>query len=154
MTRVAFDTNVLVYAELEPGTDKGDLAGSLIERAAIHQAIIPAQVLGEFLAVIRRKRRELFPGACELVIELTSLFKIAGTDATVMRSATELAQRHRLQFWDAVICTASLEAGATHLLSEDMQDGSTFAGLTIVDPFTAANAQLLGRLLPSQLAEL
>ena len=149
MTRVAFDTNVLVYAELEPGTDKGDLAGSLIERASIHQAIIPAQVLGEFLAVIRRKRRELFPGACELVSELTSLVKIAGTDATVMRSAIELAQRHRLQIWDAVICAASLEAGATHLLSEDMQDGLMLEGLKLLDPFNAANRTELDRLLPT-----
>lgn len=149
MTRVAFDTNILVYAELEPGTDKGDLASSLIERASLHQAIIPAQVLGEFLAVIRRKRREQFPGACELVIELTSLFKIGETDASVMRSAMELAQRHRLQFWDAVICAAAMQAGATHLLSEDMHDGSMLEGLKLLDPFNAGNRTELDRLLPA-----
>lgn len=148
MTRVAFDTNVLIYAELEPGTQKGDLASSLIERASIEQGIIPAQVIGEFLAVVRRKRRELFPAACELALALTSLFKIAETDATVMRKAIELAQRHLLQFWEAVICAASLKAGATHLLSEDMLDGFTIAGLTIVDPFAEANRDLLDRLLP------
>jgi predicted nucleic acid-binding protein len=148
LTRVAFDTNVLAYAELEPGTDKGNLAGSLVERASIHQAIIPAQVLGEFLAVIRRKRREQFPGACELVIELTSLFKIAATDATVMRSATELAQRHRLQFWDAVICAASLEAGATHLLSEGMHNSALLEGLRIINPFDSVNRNMLDQLLP------
>jgi len=149
LTHVVFDTNVLVYAELEPGTAKGGLAGSLIEQASIHQAIIPAQVLGEFLAVVRRKRRELFLGSCELVIELTSLFEIAETDATVLRSAIELAQRHRLQFWDAVICAAALEAGATHLLTEDMHDGSMLEGLTLLDPFNPANRPELDRLLPA-----
>ncbi len=148
MTRVAFDTNVLVYAELEPGTEKGDLAGSLIERAAIEQGIVAAQVIGEFLAVVRRKRRELFPGACAFAMELTSLFKIADADATVMRNAIELAQRHRLQFWDAVICAASMKAGATHLLSEDMHEGFAVAGLTIVNPFNEASSTLLDRLLP------
>lgn len=153
MTRVAFDTNVLVYAELEPGTEKGALGGSLIERASIEQGIIAAQVVGEFLAVVRRKRRELFPTACEFALELTSLFKIGETDTTVMRNAIELAQRHRLQFWDAVICAASLKAGATHLLSEDMHDGFTvagltIAGLTIVNPFAEANRSLVDRLLP------
>ena len=148
MTRVAFDTNVLVYAELEPGTDKGDLAGSLIERASIRQAIIPAQVLGEFLAVIRRKRREQFPVACELVIELTSLFEIGETDALVMRNAIELAQRHRLQFWDAVICAAAMQAGATHLLSEDMHDSALLEGLRIINPFDSVNHPLTDRLLP------
>ena len=149
MTRIALDTNVLVYAELEPGTDKGGLAASLIERAAIHQAIIPAQVLGEFLAVIRRKRREQFPGACEFVIELTSLLKIAETNATVMRSAIQLAQRHRLQFWDAVICAASMRESATHLLTEDMHDGLMLEGLKLLDPFNPSNRTELDRLLPA-----
>ena len=142
------DTNVLVYAELEPGTEKGALAGSLIERASIVHGIIAAQVVGEFLAVVRRKRRELFPGACVFAMELTSLFTIAETDATAMRKAIELAQRHHLQFWDAVICAASLKAGATHLLSEDMHDAFAVAGLTIVDPFDEASSTLLDRLLP------
>lgn len=148
MIRVALDTNILVYAELEPDTEKGASAGSLIERAAIEQGIIAAQVIGEFLAVIRRKRPELFPGGCELAIELTSLFKIAETDATVMRHAVELAQRHRLQVWDAVICAASLRAGATHLFTEDMQDGAVLDGLSFVNPFLPSSRTELGRLLP------
>jgi predicted nucleic acid-binding protein len=149
LTRVAFDTNVLLYAELEPGTVKGDLAGSLIERASIEQGIIAAQVVGEFLAVVRRKRRELFPSACAFAIELTSLFNIAETDASVMRTAIELVQRHRLLFWDAVICAASLKADATHLLSEDMHDGLNVAGLRIIDPFDPSNRAELDRLLPT-----
>jgi predicted nucleic acid-binding protein len=148
LTVVAFDTNVLVCAELEPGTKKGVLAGSLVERASIGQGVIPAQVLGEFLAVVRRKRRELFPGACELALEFTSLFTIAETDVTVMRNAIELAQRHRLQFWDAVIYAASLKAGATYLLSEVMHDKFTVGGLMIINPFDEANADLLDRIVP------
>ena len=148
MMRVAFDSNVLVYAELEPVSEKGALAASLLERASVDQGIIPAQVIGEFLAVIRRKRRELFPSACELALELTSLFKIAETDAAVMRAAIQLAQRHHLQFWDAVICAASLRAGATHLLTEDMQDGMVVDGLRMIDPFVPGNRTELDRLLP------
>jgi len=147
---VAFDTNVLVYAELEPASKKGELAGSLIKLGAAGGAIIAAQVIGEFLAVTRRKRRERFAAACELALELPSLFWIAETNAQVMYRAVELVQRHRLQVWDAVICAASLQAGATYLLSEDMPDGSTLGGLAIVDPFAAANGPLLHQLLPSR----
>lgn len=146
---VAFDTNVLIYAELEPGTIKGALAGSLIKRGAAGGAIIAAQVIGEFLAVTRRKRPERFPGACELALDLPTLFRIPPTDAQVMCRAVELVQRHRLQSWDAVICAASLEAGATHLLSEDMQNGLVLMSLTIVDPFDPSNRPLLERLLPA-----
>ncbi len=146
--RVALDTNVLVYAELEPDTDKGALAASLIRRAAASDAILAAQVVGEFLAVVRRKRREGYPAACNLVLELISLLQIADTDAAVMRRAIELTERCRIQLWDAVICAASLEAGATHLLSEDMHDGLAIGELRLLNPFADANRQLLDRLLP------
>jgi predicted nucleic acid-binding protein len=146
---VAFDTNVLVYAELEPASNKGERAGSLIKRAAAVDAIIAAQVIGEFLAVTRRKRPELFPNACELAPLLLSHFRIAETNTQVMGRAVELVQRHRLQVWDAVVCAASLRAGATHLLSDDMQDGAMLDGLRVINPFDPANANVVDRLLPA-----
>ena len=46
-----------------------------------------------------------------------------------MRMIIERTRRQRLPLRDAVICVASLQAGATHLLSEDMQDGAGLDGL-------------------------
>ncbi len=151
---IALDTNVLIYAELEPQSDKGRLARSLIKQVSADDGILPAQVIGEFLAVVRRQRRDLFAMACQTASELPSLFWVADTDAAVIRMAIDLANRHRLQIWDSVICAASMQAGATHLLSEDMQDGSALTGLTIVNPFVAANLPLLNRLLPPELPEI
>lgn len=146
---VAFDTNVLVYAELEPVSRKGERAGSLIKRAAAVDAIIAAQVIGEFLAVTRRKRPELFPNACELALQLPPLFRVAETNAQVMGKAMELVQGHRRQTWDAVICVASLHAGAAHLPSDDMQDGALLNGVRVLNPFNPANAETIDRLLPA-----
>jgi hypothetical protein len=39
-------------------------------------------------------------------------------------------------------------AGLQYLLSEDMQDGRRFGGLTIVNPFRPENAALVDRILP------
>jgi predicted nucleic acid-binding protein len=54
-----------------------------------------------------------------------------------MASALDLVVDHRLQYWDALILSASAEAGATLVLSEDMQDGFVWRGLTVVNPYAA-----------------
>jgi predicted nucleic acid-binding protein len=48
-----------------------------------------------------------------------------------------------MQFWDCVVCVASAEAGATVLITEDMQDGRTLGGLRLINPFAAANAETI-----------
>ena len=54
MTRVALDSNILIYAELEPESEKGKRATDLILRAA-QDGVIPVQVLGEFLRFVQRQ---------------------------------------------------------------------------------------------------
>ena len=54
-----------------------------------------------------------------------------------------MAARYQLQFFDAVIIAVARRAGATMLLSEDMHDGLTIDGLTILNPFREANAPKL-----------
>lgn len=46
-----------------------------------------------------------------------------------------LAAGHGLQIWEAIILAVSAEARCRLLLSEDMQDGFTWRGLTVVNPF-------------------
>ena len=52
--------------------------------------------------------------------------------------AAELEQRHSLSFWDALIVEAARRAGATRLVTEDLQDGRRIEGIAIQDPFGAA----------------
>ena len=64
----------------------------------------------------------------------------------VWRGAT-FASRHQLQTWDAIIWQASTCAQADYLISEDMHDGLSIEGLTVVDPFNPSNAALIDALL-------
>lgn len=148
MMRAAIDTNVLVYAALEPDSDKGRVARQLINACIRHDGVIAAQVLGELLAVVRRKKPELLPHARGVVEDLADALKTSPTTGHVMCAAAALSRDHGLRIWDAVICIASAEAGATHLLSEDMHDGVKVASLEIINPFAADNRPLLDRLLP------
>jgi predicted nucleic acid-binding protein len=146
---IAFDSNVLLYALLEPTTAKGETASDLIERAAVANAVIPAQVLGEILAVVRRRRPALLDLATVTISQFATSFQIAPTDGDVVGRASSLAGRHRLQIWDAVICAAAIKSGATHLVTEDLQDGAMLDGLRFVDPFVSSNRAVLDRLLPT-----
>lgn len=140
--KVAFDTNILVYAELEPETEKGELALELTEVLA-PRAVLAAQVLLEFLAVVKRRAPQDLQRALELVVRWRAMFPVAPTTDIIVAEATELIRAHRFQVWDAVIWAASRAAGANFLLSEDMHDGLQIGGLTVVNPFKRDMADLL-----------
>ncbi len=147
--RAAIDTNIIVYAEVEPDSDKGRLARHLINACVRHDGVVAVQVLGELLAVVRRKKPELLPHACGVVEDLAEALKTSPTTGDVMCAAAEISRDHGLQIWDAVICIASTDAGGTHLLSEDMHDGFKITGLRIINPFVPSNQAELSRLLPT-----
>jgi len=145
----AFDSNILLYSLMEPASAKGTVARGLIERAGVDSAIVPAQVLGEVLAVVRRRRPDLFALAVRTVESFAETFRIAPTDCDGMLRAAAMAERHRLQVWDSVICVAAAKVGATHLLSEDLQDGALLHGVRVLNPFDPTNAGVIDRLLPA-----
>ena len=55
-----------------------------------------------------------------------------------MAAALELVAAHRLHFWDAAILAAAAEAECRLLLSEDLQDGLVWRGVTVANPFAAS----------------
>jgi predicted nucleic acid-binding protein len=146
MTRVAIDSNVLIYAEIEPDSAKGMRSVDLILRTA-RDGVIPAQVLGEFLRFVQRRFRESFEEAIRQALMYQSVFITPPTTDAIIDKASELARAHRLQLWDCVICAASAEARAKVLLTETMQDGRMLDGLLLMNPFVAANAKAIDALL-------
>ena len=142
--RVALDTNVLAYAEAIDGADRQREAVALLRRLRAHDAIVPVQVLGELFNVLLRKGGRTRIAARDAVMIWRDAFPdIVETSPETMILAIELAKDHNLGIWDAVILTAASRAGARLLLSEDMQSGFTWGGVTVVDPFTAPPHPLL-----------
>lgn len=145
MVAIGLDSNLLVYAEIHADSDKGRRSISLIEKSA--GGVIPAQALGELMRVAQRKAPALLPGVCAGLDRYRKSFRISQTTDSTIAAAAALAREHKLQFWDCVICVAAAQAGATVLLSEDMQDGMDIRGLKIVNPFDKKNDALVERLL-------
>src|SRR5258708_16426091 len=121
MTRVPLDTNILIYVELEPESDKGPRSADLILRAA-RNGVIPAQVLGEYLRFVQRRVPEAFEDAIRQASIYQAAFLTPPTTDAIINTASALAHAHRMQLWGCVVCAASVQAGAKLLLTEDMQD--------------------------------
>jgi predicted nucleic acid-binding protein len=145
---IAFDTNVLIYAEdpSDPGGRHG-AAASILASLATLGAILPVQVLGEFVNVCRRKSVIPLDQAIAKVANYEIVFATSRTGPSDIISAASHAQRYNLQFFDALIATVARNAGATVLLSEDMHDGLEIDGLTVLNPFNPANRQEIDALL-------
>ena len=147
MARVSLDTNILIYAVDGGAGRKNDRARELLRQAALSDAVITQQVVGEFLNVSRKMSHLNQRRLRRIAVGLCATFTIATTPRDTLFDAFDLAQRAGLQFWDAVIVSVCLGNAVDVLISEDMQDGYSANGLTILNPFNAANADRLSTLL-------
>jgi predicted nucleic acid-binding protein len=145
--RIALDTNVLAYAEGINGVAQRDAALALIRRVPQEAAIVPVQVLGELFNVLVRKGGKSRGEARDALLSWRDTFPVVETSPEVMLTAVDLATDHQLGIWDAVILSAASQSGCRLLLSEDLQEGFTWAGVTVVDPFSMPRHALLRALL-------
>ena len=135
--RVALDTNILVYAEGFNGDDRQERAKAIISLLGSDEIIVPIQVLSELFAVQIYKLRLPAATAEINVARWAKAYTTIDTSGSVLASAMELAGRHRIAFWDAVVMASAAEAGCRELLSEDFQPGFTWRSVTIRNPFAA-----------------
>lgn len=145
--RVALDTNVLAYAEGVNGADQRGPALDLVQRLPQEATIIPVQVLGELFNVLVRKGGKSRAKAREALLSWRDTFPVIETSPAIMLAAADLATDHRFGIWDAVVLSAASEANCRLLLSEDLQEGFTWGGVTVVNPFASPRHALLGALL-------
>jgi predicted nucleic acid-binding protein len=145
--RASLDSNVLLYALLEPHGAKGAVALDIINRAS-GRGVIATQAFGELIWVTRRRRADLVPRAVDMISQLRPVFTIVDTTPELLLAAEELNAKHQVPFWDAVIWKAGAAAGAGLFVSEDLQDGFVIDGVRVLNPFNAANSAEFARLLP------
>lgn len=145
--KIALDTNFLAYAEGVNGADRRAVALDLVKRLPAGSAIIPVQVIGELFNVLVRKAGRARGEAREALQGWRDAFLVADTTAEAMQAAVDLASDHKFGIWDAVILSVSSQTGCRLLLSEDMQDGFTWGGVTVVNPFASTRHPLLEALL-------
>ena len=108
---------------------------------------MPVQVLGELFNVLVRKAGKSRADARNALSSGHDAFPVIETSLDGMWVATDLAVDHNLGVWDAVILSAASRSGCRLLLSEDLQEGFTWAGVTVLNPLSSIPYPLLQTLL-------
>lgn len=131
------DTNALLYAHDRTDPRKQEVARALLDGLwASRTGAISTQVLQEFYAVATRKfdpplsRRE-----AREIVALYATWPCVQIDTPLILDASDLEERNQLSFWDALIVEAARRAGATRIVTEDLQHGQQFGGVRIANPF-------------------
>jgi len=145
--RAALDTNVLAYAEGIGDEGRCTAAVQLIEFLPTDRVVLPAQTLGELYRVLTGKAKRDPIDVRTIILSWADSFEIADSTWPAFQSAFDLVADHGLQIWDALILSVAAENRCRLLLSEDLQSGFTWRGVTVVDPFAGPRSRLLEDLL-------
>ena len=148
--RVALDTNVLAYAEGVNGVPMKKAALELVQRLPEGTTLLPVQVLGELFNLLVRKARRSPAKARKAILSWRDAFPLIETSAEVMLAAADLATDHQLGIWDSVVLSAAAESGCRLLLTEDLQEGFTWKGVTVTNPFAPSKHEFLTALLDAE----
>jgi predicted nucleic acid-binding protein len=141
--RIALDTNFLAYAEGVGDEVRWRASRKLLEPLLACEVMLPAQTLGELFRVLTGKRGLAATQARDAVLSWSDAYEVCDSTRAAFLSAMDLCADHGLQIWDALIVSVAVEAGCRLLLSEDMQHGFTWRGLTIVSPYVEPMHPLL-----------
>jgi predicted nucleic acid-binding protein len=104
-------------------------------RLAGHPIVLPVQVLGEAVRVLHGRMKMPMAEVQAIVERWSGLYGSADSTATALASALTAVAEHQLQVWDALILAVAAEQRCTLLLTEDLQHGFSWNGVTIVNPF-------------------
>jgi predicted nucleic acid-binding protein len=147
--RVSLDTNILVYAEGLNDAARKRAAVSLLRKLPPESVHLPVQAVAELFHVLVTKARVTPVDAKHTALRWCDQYSLVDTSEAVLLSAMELSSQHRLHTFDAIIMAAAASAGCRLLLSEDLHDGFTWNGVTVVNPFVQKPNALLTELLDS-----
>lgn len=145
--RVALDTNVLTYAEGVGDEIRCTAAITLIEQLPAELILLPAQTMGELYRVLTGKAKREPAEVREAILAWADSFEVADSTWVAFQSALDLAADHGLQIWDSLILSVAADNRCRLLLSEDLQNGFTWRGVTVVNPFAAPLSPLLSNIL-------
>ena len=133
------DTKVLIYAHDADAGRKREIAkGVLRELWSERMGLLSTQVLEEFYVNVTRKIAA--PLSKDSAHAVVSAYASWCREITLeeISAAFRIEDESRLGFWDSLIIASAAKAGASRLLSEDMNPGQTISGVRIENPFAPA----------------
>ena len=136
----AVDTNVFIYAMDDDEPVKQAKAHELFQQLAEQggSSVLPWQVAGEFLSNLRKRESagRISAGDVEGHFRnFLAMFPLVIPTVQTLDRYFELRSRFSLSHWDTMLLAACKEAGVTTLYTEDLDAGTDYDGLAVVNPF-------------------
>jgi predicted nucleic acid-binding protein len=130
------DTNILLYA-ISRAPDEAPKARRANELLAAGDVGLSVQVLQEFyVQATRASRRDAITHEQAVgLVEAWRRFPVQEQTVDVMTAAFETRRRFGISYWDAAIIEASRVLGCAVVLSEDLDTGTDYDGVRVLNPF-------------------
>ena len=132
MTKIALDTNVLIYNHGLNGDAKQVIADNLLDNIPV----ISTQVISEYLNVLKRISKMNKNDLLKICAEWLEGCQIQPVSLSTIKLAHHLILKYDFQLFDSIIIASVLEAECDILYSEDLHHGLIVENkLTILNPF-------------------
>jgi predicted nucleic acid-binding protein len=130
------DTNVLVYALDVADPRKHRIARPFLSKAVVGEFVTSTQVLAELANSLLQKFQSKFTADDVLTI-LGSLkpIPLVKPDVDMVCRAVAAHAAYGIHFYDGMIVAAAERAGSEKIMSEDLNAGQEYFGVTVVNPF-------------------
>ncbi|MEO8884979.1 MAG: PIN domain-containing protein [Mucilaginibacter sp.] len=132
MSKIALDTNILIYLHDNRESSKRKKANELITVGPV----ISSQVISEYLNVCNKRLKMTKQNSLDSLMAWLPYCELSLSEISIYTNAMRLIEKYQFQMFDAVIVASALILDCTILYSEDMQHHLIVdEQLKIVNPF-------------------
>lgn len=135
--KVFLDTNILIYAHDLDAGNKHDIALKIVKDLwEKRTGVLSTQVLQEFYINVTKKiPKSILPLEAREIIRAYMYWEIKENHPMSIIRASEIEEKYRISFWDALVVAAAYEAKVDKILTEDLDSGQMIEGIIIENPF-------------------
>ncbi len=135
--KIFLDTNIIVYAfDTSAGEKHDKAAGIIVDLWDSGLGLISTQVLQElFVTVTAKIPKPLETGPASEIVSDFLKWDVVINDGDIILEAIKIQTEYGYSFRDSMIITAAIKGGADMLLTEDLADGQSIKGVSVVNPF-------------------
>ena len=130
------DTNVLLYSVSTKVAEEAKVRKSEALLAAGDWAV-SVQVLQEFYTQATRPTLEgaMSHQQAAAFVRKCCDYPVQELTLELLHAALATKERYRISYWDAAIIEAARELGCAIVLTEDLNHGQDYDGVSVVNPF-------------------
>ena len=130
------DTSILLRAHDLDAGEKRAIADHILRQLWNDESgVLSVLVLREFYEALTSGASPVPRRAARDLVDAYRVWPVASMEPADILAASEIEERHRLPFRDAMVVVAARKSRATVLLSEQVQPARHITGLDVRNPF-------------------